>query len=313
MIKVDLITGFLGSGKTTFMKKYVQHLVNSGKNTGIIENDHGAVNVDLMLLQELFGPLCDMEMVTGGDGYETHIRRLKAKLIAFGMRRVDRVVIEPSGVFDVDEFFDVLYEEPLDRWYEVGNVIVVVDAKLEDDLSEQSDYLLASQLANAGRIILSRTQDATDKDIEHTVRHINEVMEKFGCSRRFDKEIVTKPWDEFTDKDFEDIESCGYVLESHVKLPVSQENSFESLYFMNYHMSEVELREKSAAMMQDEACGNVFRIKGFMPVENGWIEINATHREINIKPIEKGQEIVIVIGEDLVEERVREYFEAAGK
>lgn len=207
----------------------------------------------------------------------------------------------------------MLYEEPLDRWYEVGNVIVVVDAKLEDDLSEQSDYLLASQLANAGRIILSRTQDATDKDIEHTVRHMNEVMEKFGCSRRFDKEIVTKPWDEFTDKDFEDIESCGYVLESHVKLPVSQENSFESLYFMNYHMSEAELREKSAAMMQDEACGNVFRIKGFMPVEDGWIEINATHREINIKPIEKGQEIVIVIGEDLVEERVREYFEAAGK
>jgi hypothetical protein len=82
---------------------------------------------------------------------------------------------------------------------------------------------------------------------------------------------------------------------------------------MNYHMSEAELREKSVAMMQDEACGNVFRIKGFMPVENGWIEINATHREINIKPIEKGQEIVIVIGEDLVEERVREYFEAAGK
>lgn len=43
----------------------------------------------------------------------------------------DRVLVEPSGVYDVDEFFDVLRDEPLDRWYQIGNVITVVNAKLE--------------------------------------------------------------------------------------------------------------------------------------------------------------------------------------
>lgn len=43
----------------------------------------------------------------------------------------DRVLIEPSGIFDVDDFFDTLYEEPLDRWYQIGNVITVVDAALQ--------------------------------------------------------------------------------------------------------------------------------------------------------------------------------------
>lgn len=59
----------------------------------------------------------------------------------------DRVLVEPSGIYDMDEFFDVLHEEPLDRWYEIGNVIAVVDARLEDALSPEAEYLLASQAA----------------------------------------------------------------------------------------------------------------------------------------------------------------------
>ena len=54
-----------------------------------------------------------MEMVIGGDP-DCHRRRLKTKLIAMGIDRYDRVLVEPSGVFDVDEFLDLLYEEPLD-------------------------------------------------------------------------------------------------------------------------------------------------------------------------------------------------------
>ena len=46
MIKIDLITGFLGSGKTTFLKQYAKYLMAQGKNIGILENDFGVVNVD---------------------------------------------------------------------------------------------------------------------------------------------------------------------------------------------------------------------------------------------------------------------------
>ena len=46
MVKIDLITGFLGSGKTTFIKKYAKYLMAQGMNIGILENDFGAGNVD---------------------------------------------------------------------------------------------------------------------------------------------------------------------------------------------------------------------------------------------------------------------------
>lgn len=81
MVKIDLITGFLGSGKTTFIKKYAKYLLDKGMNIGILENDFGAVNVDMLLLQDLMGDNCELEMISGGCDKETHRRRFRTKLI----------------------------------------------------------------------------------------------------------------------------------------------------------------------------------------------------------------------------------------
>ena len=66
MIQIDLITGFLGSGKTTFLRQYAKYLTEQGLDIGILENDFGAVNVDAMLLQDILGDHCTLEMVAGG-------------------------------------------------------------------------------------------------------------------------------------------------------------------------------------------------------------------------------------------------------
>ena len=52
MVQVDLITGFLGAGKTTFLRRYVAYLTARGHHVCILENDFGAVNVDAMLVQD---------------------------------------------------------------------------------------------------------------------------------------------------------------------------------------------------------------------------------------------------------------------
>ena len=98
MVKIDLITGFLGSGKTTFIKKYAKHLIDKGDNIGILENDYGAVNVDMMLLKDLEGEKCELEMIAGGCDADCHRRRFRTKLIAMGMCGYDRVIVEPSDV-----------------------------------------------------------------------------------------------------------------------------------------------------------------------------------------------------------------------
>ena len=311
MVKVDLITGFLGSGKTTFIKKYARYLMDQGYNIGILENDFGAVNVDMMLLRELEGEQCELEMVAGGCDKDCHRRRFKTKLIAMGMCGYDRVLIEPSGIFDMDEFFDVLHEEPLDRWYQIGNVIAVVDAGLDEKMSEKADYILASEVADAGCIVLSKTQEASEKSIEDTVKHLNRALEAVHCKRKFgEDEIIQKDWEQFEKEDFERILNSGYIAEDYEKMSLDEQEVFKSLYFMDLEISGEELRDAAQKIMQDPACGSVFRIKGFTQEPDGsWTELNATHHEITQCPIAEGQKVIIVIGEHLEEEEIRKYLE----
>ena len=309
MVKVDLITGFLGSGKTTFIKKYARYLMEQGQNIGILENDFGAINVDMMLLRELEGENCELEMVAGGCDKDCYRRRFKTKLIAMGMCGYDRVLIEPSGIFDVDDFFDVLHEEPLDRWYQIGNVITVVDASLEKTLSKEADYVLASEVANAGCVLLSKTQDASAEEIRQTVAHLNRALQEIHCSRVLKDEVICKDWEDFTEKEFKKILESGYQAGDYEKRYVNQDEIFQTLFFMDEKIVTSKAKHAAKKIFADPACGGVLRIKGFLQDGENWLELNATQHEISLKSIGAGQDVLIIIGEKLNEEKIRYYLE----
>lgn len=309
MVTIDLITGFLGSGKTTFLKKYAEYLMDQGLHIGILENDFGAINVDMLMLHELRGDQCELEMIAGGCDAESHRRRFRTKLISMRMCGYDRVLVEPSGIYDVDEFFDVLREEPLDQWYEIGNVIAILDARLEDNLSQQADYLLASEAANAGKVILSHADAATREQCEDTVAHLNRALEQIRCDRRIDpeKDILQINLTDLTKEDLEEVSKCGYCLESYRKMDLENGQSFDSLFFMEEKIKPEALERAVPRLFSDKSCGEVFRIKGF--VKNGagqWMELNATPDSHTMQSVAVGQEVLIVIGEYLQEDKIRE-------
>lgn len=305
MISIDLITGFLGSGKTTFIKKYAKYLIDQEKNIGILENDFGAVNVDAMLLQDILGENCTLEMVAGGCDADCHRRRFKTKLIAMGMCGYDRVLVEPSGIFDMDEFFDVLHEDPLDRWYEIGSVITVIDARTDTTLSESSRFLLASQAAQAGTILYSHVQETQDCVLSTTKQYVADLMESLRCSAPSGQFILQKDWDKLLPADFENIMHSGYHSADYRKMWLDEKKTYDSLYFMNMEFTESFLRESCTQILKDPACGKVFRIKGFQKLpDNTWIAVNATHQNTEIHPVPNGQAILIVIGEGLHPEAI---------
>ena len=270
MVTIDLITGFLGSGKTTFLKKYAEYLMDQGLHIGILENDFGAINVDMLMLHELRGDQCELEMIAGGCDAESHRRRFRTK---------------------------------------IGNVIAILDARLEDNLSEQADYLLASEAANAGKVILSHADAATREQCEDTVTHLNRALEQIRCDRRIDpkKDILQKNLTDLTKEDSEEVSKCGYRLESYRKMDLENEQSFDSLFFMEEKITSEALERAVPRLFADKSCGEVFRIKGFVKNKDGqWMELNATHDSRTLDPIAVGQEVLIVIGEHLQEDKIRE-------
>jgi len=307
MVKADLITGFLGSGKTTFIIKYAKYLKSMGERIAILENDLGAVNVDALLLEDIEDDACDVETVAGGCDHDCHVRRFRTKLIAMGMQGFDRVIVEPSGIYDVDEFFDVLHEDPLDRWYEIGNVIAILDIHmLENSLSREARYFIMSQASQAGILVLSHVQEMEDSERKDVTAFINGIMKEFGCDRRYEREdVLDKDWRELKKKDFERIFSCGYCLSDHIKLSLEDEHGFSSLYFMNMSVSVVKMEKKAALMFQDSSLGEILRIKGFHFEDGKWYELNASRSCTTVKQCKSGQEVWIVIGEDLDQETIQ--------
>ena len=311
MITIDLITGFLGSGKTTFIENYARWLVAKGERVCILENDYGAINIDRVLLQDLLGPNCELEMVVGGDGAEAHQRRFRTKLISMAMLGYTRVLVEPSGIYDVDEFFDTLYEEPLDRWYEVGSVLTIVDARLDPGLSPASRYLLASEAAGAGKIILSKLSEDTQNDtIAQTLAILNQAMEELQCTRRFayPADVLAKPWDQLEDTDFQMLEAAGYRHVSFLKKAVAEEDAYQSLFYMHYETTPEDLQARVLKLLADPAAGHVLRIKGF----SSGLELNVTKDERHFRPLTAPTEdVIIVIGEGLRKDIVAGYFPGA--
>ena len=283
--------------------------MDKGENIGILENDFGAVNVDMMLLQELEGDKCELEMVSGGCDVDCHRRRFKTKLIAMAMCGYDRVIVEPSGIYDVDEFFDTLHEEPLDKWYKIDNVITLVNASLESELSEASRYLLASQASVAGSIILTRLEEAGIDQAKDTVKRIKDALIECKCNRDIDDAVIYKETLSLTNEDFDKISTSGYNMSSYKKTWSQDESGFESIYFLNKTLTVKQFEDKTNMMMNNTEYGNVFRVKGFLHNEDGtWIEVNATRKDMTITPIAKGQEVIIVIGEGLNKELIEKMF-----
>lgn len=321
MIKIDLITGFLGSGKTTFLKKYVKYLLSKGLRIGIVENDFGAINVDMLLLQDLLGENCDIEMVVGSDDRETYQRRLKAKLISLGMRGFDRVLIEPSGIFDVEEFYDVLQEDPLYRWYEIGNVIAVVDWKLEDDLSEKAKYLLATQIASAGKILYSKIEDGDSDSIipsdpmavpetrlYEKLCYLQNILQQFGSNIAIrESDVLAKNWDMLKPEDYEELLHCGYRTQSLRKPWFKEKEIFTSIYFLDYECPLEKLKDKAEVLFRTSEFGKILRIKGFLQEKGDWLSFNATAKDTQITKAQNGQKVVIVIGEELKRSAIEDF------
>ena len=298
MIKIDLITGFLGSGKTTFILKYVKYLMAKGEKVCIVENDYGAVNVDMMLVGELG---CGTEMVAGGCDYDCHLRRYKTKLISIAMRGYTRVIVEPSGVYDTDEFFDVLYDEPLIDYYEIGNIFCLYDINTKN-LSNESEYILVSESSVASKLIISKRDN---KDSEVDLDYINSLYKKYDCKR-----ILTKKDIMYTDSlDFDTLYSSGYTQYDHVKMQVIDDNKYDSIYVMNKNLSLDRVLGLRDVLFKDNSYGNILRIKGFVIEKGNWMKINITKNETEISNINDGQDIVIVIGENIKSKEIKDLLE----
>lgn len=300
---ISLITGFLGAGKTTFIHKFVPYLKKSGYKVGIIENDFGAVNVDRMFLNDLEDDKCVVEQVLAANILD-YKRRFKTKLIALRLQGCDYVLVEPSGIYNIDLFFDVLEDDLLHDYYEVKNIITVIDSSFLDSLTKEMKYLIASQIDTCGSILISKI--GSDFSLVSTKEKINDIIHEFNVTNSIESKTIAKEFDLLSDDDFHTLANNNYSYSSIPYVNIDLNQIFKSVFFFNLSINLEKFKNTIGEIFLNQNLGIILRIKGYIKVFDKYIEINATKNNVYINESSIGQEALIFIGQNLNKDKIEE-------
>lgn len=310
MVKVDLITGFLGAGKTTFIQKYIPYLKAKGERIHIIENEFAEKGVDSELLREEEDHCCQISDLSGMCMCCIGKKEFIRLLIESAQTGCDRIVVEPSGIYDVDEFFDVLSDSRVSSLCEIGCIVTIVDPTAPHNLSEEAKYLTFAQLLASGTVVLSKTQTLSDEAVNLALEEINNFLQEKGCEGGLLGDVLTKPWDLITDSDFSDIEDSGYFRLVHDRESFEHESIFQSEeYKLNGCHSKADIEHKFHSLFNDSSLGLIYRVKGFVRTTDGEIfDVNCTGSLISAESTNAHAEGIVIIGQKLKLSKLRAFF-----
>ena len=194
MTKIDIISGFLGAGKTTFIKKLLQEAI-AGEQVVLIENEFGEIGIDGGFLKDAGIEI--REMNSGciccslvGDFGES----LKEVLTKY---QPDRVIIEPSGVGKLSDVMKAVVDVASQLDVVLNSAVTIVDAQKCKMYRKNFGEFFNNQIENAGTVVLSRTDIAPSDKVDQAVEIIRELNPKAS--------VVTTPFGELSGKQLMEI------------------------------------------------------------------------------------------------------------
>lgn len=194
MTKIDIISGFLGAGKTTFIKKLLQEAI-AGEKVVLIENEFGEIGIDGGFLKDAGIEI--REMNSGciccslvGDFGES----LKEVLTKY---QPDRVIIEPSGVGKLSDVMKAVVDVASQLDVVLNSAVTIVDAQKCKMYRKNFGEFFNNQIENAGTVVLSRTDIAPSDKVDQAVEIIRELNPKAS--------VVTTPFGELSGKQLMEI------------------------------------------------------------------------------------------------------------
>lgn len=184
MTKIDIISGFLGAGKTTFIKKMLEE-VFSGEKVVLVENEYGEVGIDGGFLKD-----------SGIEIKELNSGCICCSLVGDFNRSLnevietyhpDRILIEPSGVGKLSDVMSSVKDMEKNHDVKLNALVTVANAMKATKQMKAFGEFFNNQIENATTVVLSRTQNMKEEKLELCVKEIQKLNPKAA--------IITTPWD----------------------------------------------------------------------------------------------------------------------
>lgn len=214
MTKIDIISGFLGAGKTTLIKKLLQEALQ-GQKVVLIENEFGEIGIDGGFLKEAGIQITEMNSgciccsLVGDFG--------KALEEVIETYHPDRIIIEPSGVGKLSDVIRAVQGVAEHEPVLLNSFVTVADAMKCKMYAKNFGEFFLNQIEHAGAILLSRTQNVKAEKLDQCVALLR------GHNK--DARIVTTPWDELTGAQLLDVMEASHSLAEELLEQVEHEHA----------------------------------------------------------------------------------------
>ena len=335
MTKIDIVSGFLGAGKTTFIQKMLKEVLNKEKVV-LIENEFGEIGIDGGFLKEAGIEIKEMNSgciccsLVGDFGAS-----LKEVIKTYSP---ERILIEPSGVGKLSDVIKAVADlESKENLTDVAlnAAIVVVDvSKCKMYIKNFGEFFI-NQVEAAGTIILSRTQNVSEEKLNEAIALLREHNAKAT--------IITTPWDQLTGEQILKTYEAGKSLEEELLEEIKKELAHKhgeecddpecechhhhdhDHHHHHHHADEVftsigfetaksytkdQINEILSKFDDNETYGVILRSKGMVyDKDGGFIYFDYVPEERNVRagsPEVTGK--VVVIGSKLNEDKIKELF-----
>ena len=294
-VKIDLLSGFLGAGKTTFANLLLRYYMNAGLRPVYIVNEFGKTGLD-----------ADIIKADGFDAMEIEggciCCSLKEDVATAVVEVIEtfsptNIVFEPSGIFIFDNFFEMLKRPEIGEKCEIGTIITVVDGVNFSFAKATYGNFIYNQIKNAPILLLSKLEK-TKQSVDELIADVKNINP--------DALVISKIWSEWDTADFE------LLVNQRRGLPAQHHAHSHS----NLRSTSVKLKEPFTQQKIDtliERCksgdfGNLYRVKGIIVTNEHPVLLNIAVQDVTLTKFKGIPEPTLTfIGETVNEEAIANF------
>lgn len=312
-IKIDIVSGFLGAGKTTLIKKLIS---NNRDNIAIIENEFGEIAIDGQLLKNTNVNIKEINSGCICCSIEGDFKKSLKEIVK--TYSPTKIIIEPSGVAKLSEIIGVINSLKKYINLEINYIFTVVDINNYYTYLENFGEFYKDQIMNSKTIVLSKVESIDNIELQNIIKNIRKINKNAS--------IITSPLNEYEVEDIikiakNDIEKKNnfklkkatntLISKSIIKQCHKAENVFGSWGLETDRCFNVEMLKSVFNKMElNEGYGFIIRGKGVIKSESGrCFEFHYTPGNFNINPSERTDKSrIAIIGEGINKEMLNEIF-----
>ncbi|MGI6257813.1 MAG: CobW family GTP-binding protein [Anaerovoracaceae bacterium] len=299
-MKILIISGFLGAGKTTFIKALRRH---TKKEYVILENEYGDVDIDTAVLER--DNMKVWELTEGCICCSVKADFANSVLTISNTLDPDYLIVEPSGVGMLSNIYTNIKKIQYAR-IRLLAPITLIDFHSFHEYMDTFDAFYKDQIINAGRVLIAKGERAPSEELLSIGKMLKALNPK--------GEIVTDHYENQPDWWWQSILITGWDEDRGI-VPLAEDClEMSSLSFKDVSYDDFEQFQWDMTALMDGRLGKIYRIKGFLPIEGQWAKVDVVNKQYNLEIWDARERArIVIIGRDLDRSSLTTLFKSRSK